>query len=83
MKMTKTLTTLTLAGALFALTGCGTTTADRATTGALIGGGVGAVAAGNPWAGAAIGGAAGAAVGAMTTPDQVNVGKPVWDWGND
>lgn len=82
MNMTKTLGSVTLATALLVLTGCGTTTADRTASGALIGGGLGAVAAGNPWAGAAIGGAAGAAVGALTTPDQVNVGKPVWDWGN-
>lgn len=78
--MTKTFSTFGLAVALLALTGCGTTTADRATTGALIGGGVGAIAAGNPWAGAAIGGAAGAAIGAATTKEQVNMGTPAWEW---
>ena len=69
---------------LVGLGGCGYSTGDRAVTGAGIGaaGGaaVGAVAGGAPGAvaGALIGGAAGGATGARTSPDQVNLGKPVY-----
>jgi osmotically inducible lipoprotein OsmB len=71
---------------ILALSACGETPKDRAASGALVGAGagaaVGAVVAGNPWAGAAVGGAvgagAGAAVGSMTSPSQVDLGKPVW-----
>ncbi len=77
---------LLIATSLLALTACGENNGDRTGTGALIGAGTGAVlgaaVAGDPWAGAAvggvIGGAAGAAVGSMTTPDDVNLGRPVW-----
>lgn len=73
-------------GSILALTACGDTTSDRALSGAGIGAGagaiVGAAVAGDPWTGAAVGGAvggaAGAAVGSMTTPDEVNFGKPAW-----
>jgi hypothetical protein len=60
---------------------CGTTTSDRAISGGLIGAGAGAAigsASGNAGTGAVVGGLAGAAVGAATTPDQVNLGDPVW-----
>jgi osmotically inducible lipoprotein OsmB len=63
------------------LSGCGSTTADRAGSGAAIGAAVGVVGGaiiGVPLAGAAIGAAAGAGVGAATTPSQVDLGKPVW-----
>lgn len=64
------------------LTGCGTTTSDRALSGAGIGAGagaaVGAVTGLGPATGAAIGGAAGAAAGGLTDEDDVNLGKPVW-----
>ena len=71
---------------LLALSACGETNSDRAMSGAAIGAGAGAVGgalvAGNPAAGAAVGavvgGAAGAAAGALTTPNDVNLGKPVW-----
>jgi hypothetical protein len=69
---------------LIGLGGCGYSTGDRAVTGAGIGaaGGaaIGAVAGGGPGAlaGALIGGAAGGATGALTSPDQVNLGKPVY-----
>jgi peptidoglycan hydrolase-like protein with peptidoglycan-binding domain len=63
---------------------CGTEPRDRvgggAATGAAAGAGVGAL--GGPvgvLAGAGIGAAAGAATGAVTTPDQVNLGRPVWN----
>ena len=66
------------------LAACGTSEPDRAeggaatgaATGAAIGaifGGVGAI------PGALIGGAVGAGTGAATTPQQVDLGKPVWD----
>lgn len=67
--------------ATLSLAACGTTTQDRALSGAAIGAGGGAVAGaltGNPLAGAAIGGAGGAAAGALTSPNQVDLGKPVW-----
>lgn len=72
---------LALVFAALVLSGCGTTTQDRAMSGGAIGAGAGAVAgalAGNPLAGALIGGAGGAAVGAATNPNQVDLGKPVW-----
>ena len=65
----------------FLLTACGATTGDRAVSGAAIGAGAGAVGGaflGVPLAGAAIGAAAGATLGAVTTPSQVDLGKPVW-----
>jgi len=34
---------------------------------------------GDPLAGAAIGAGLGAATGALTTPSQVDLGKPVWE----
>lgn len=66
---------------LLSLSACGHSTGDRALSGAGIGAAGGAVVgalAGNPLAGAAIGGAVGAGAGALTTSDQVNLGKPIW-----
>lgn len=63
------------------LAGCGYSPGDRAVSGGLIGAGAGAAigaAAGNPLAGAAVGGAAGAIGGAVTSPNAVNLGRPVW-----
>lgn len=63
------------------LAGCGSTTGDRAVSGAGIGAAAGAVGGallGVPLAGAAIGAAAGGTIGAATTPSQVDLGKPVW-----
>ena len=62
---------------------CGTTPQDRVGGGAAAGAATGAVvgSVGGPvgaLAGAGIGAAAGAATGAATTPDQVNLGRPVW-----
>jgi hypothetical protein len=74
----------TLAGIFVAgmlLTACGTTTSDRAISGGLLGAGAGAAVgslSGNAGAGAVVGGVAGAAAGALTSPDQVNLGDPVW-----
>jgi peptidoglycan hydrolase-like protein with peptidoglycan-binding domain len=63
---------------------CGTNPDERvsggAAAGAATGAGVGAL--GGPvgaLAGAGIGAAAGAATGAATTPDQVNLGRPLWE----
>jgi hypothetical protein len=60
---------------------CGTTTSDRAISGGLLGAGAGAAVgslSGNAGAGAVVGGVAGAATGALTSPDQINLGDPVW-----
>ncbi len=65
---------LLAAAATLALAGCGATTGDRLASGAAIGGGIGLV-AGAPLPGAIIG----AAVGGLTDPDQINLGKPVWN----
>jgi hypothetical protein len=66
------------------LAGCGTSEPNRAAGGAGVGAGTGAVIgaiAGPPGAavGAVVGAGVGAAGGAVTTPKQVNLGKPVWD----
>jgi osmotically inducible lipoprotein OsmB len=66
-----------------ALAACGTNPTDRAVSGAALGAGaglaIGAV-AGAPLLGAAIiGGAAGAVTGAVTDPNKINLGRPVWE----
>lgn len=70
---------LILAGGLAA---CGQTQGDRLLSGAGLGaaGGaaIGAATGGSPLAGAAIGGVAGGATGALTSPRDVNVGRPAW-----
>jgi hypothetical protein len=69
--------------ALALLAGCGTSSFDRVTTGAgtgaaggaaigLIGGPIGVL------GGAAIGAGVGAVTGGVTTPEQIDLGKPVW-----
>ena len=58
------------------LSACGTALGDRMASGAAIGGGVGLVAGG---VGAIPGAIVGAGVGALTPPDKVNLGEPVWD----
>lgn len=66
---------------LLSLSACGTTSSDRALSGAAIGAGVGAVGGyllGAPVEGALIGGAVGAGTGALTDPDSVNLGRPIW-----
>lgn len=64
------------------LSGCGYSRGDRALSGAALGAGggaaVGAIAGGSPLAGAAIGGLAGAAAGALTSPNDINLGRPAW-----
>jgi osmotically inducible lipoprotein OsmB len=66
---------------LLALSACGHSTGDRALSGGGIGAGVGLVGGalvGAPVEGALIGGAVGAGTGALTTSDQINLGRPIW-----
>jgi branched-subunit amino acid ABC-type transport system permease component len=64
------------AAALLAISACGTQLGDRMASGAAIGGGAGLVAGG---VGAIPGAIIGAGVGALTPPERVNLGEPVWD----
>lgn len=71
------LISLSLAGAA----ACGETTSDRALSGAGIGAGVGAVGGlivGAPLEGAVIGAVVGGGTGAITSREQVDLGKPIW-----
>jgi hypothetical protein len=61
-----------------ALSACGTTTGDRAVSGAGIGAGIGLL--GGP-PGVLIGAAVGGAAGAATDSRDVNLGEPVWEKG--
>lgn len=67
------------ASALLAVSACGTQLGDRMASGAAIGGSAGLVAGG---VGAVPGAVIGAGVGALTPPDKVNLGEPVWDDNN-
>ncbi len=62
--------------------GCGTTPTERGVSGAGLGAGAGAatsaIVGANPLVGALAGGALGGATGALTNPNQVDLGKPVW-----
>lgn len=71
---------LSAASAALFLCACGTQVGDRAVSGAVIGGGAGLAAGG---VGAIPGAIIGAGVGAFTTPEQVNLGAPVWNDGDD
>jgi osmotically inducible lipoprotein OsmB len=67
---------------LLALAACGQSTGDRALSGGAIGAGAGAVGGalmGSPGTGALLGGALGAGAGALTSPSQIDLGKPVWE----
>lgn len=68
--------------AVLSVAGCGYNRGDRAVSGGLLGAGGGAVAGalvgGSPLAGAAIGGLGGAALGGLTSPNTVNLGRPAW-----
>jgi osmotically inducible lipoprotein OsmB len=66
---------------VLSLSACGTQPSDRALSGGGIGAAGGAVIGalgGAPLAGALVGGAAGAAAGALTSPNQVDLGRPAW-----
>jgi uncharacterized membrane protein len=67
--------------ALVALAGCGESKTDRALSGAGIGaagGALGGALLGSPATGALIGGAVGAGAGALTDPNDIDLGKPIW-----
>lgn len=70
---------LLAASAAVLLSACGTQMGDRMASGAAIGGGAGLVAGG---VGAVPGAIIGAGVGALTPPDKVNLGEPVWNDGH-
>ncbi len=82
-KSISTVVCLVLLGAgTVALSACGSSTSDRAFSGAGIGAATGATAGavtgGSVAGGALLGGAIGAAAGGLTKEDDVNLGKPVW-----
>src|SRR5437870_4147499 len=60
---------------------CGSDPGDRAVSGGLLGAGAGAAigsVTGGAGTGAVIGGVSGAALGALTKPDQIDLGRPIW-----
>jgi hypothetical protein len=57
------------------LSGCGTARGDRGLSGAGIGAGIGII--GGP-PGMVVGGAVGAVAGMLSSPKQVDLGKPAW-----
>jgi osmotically inducible lipoprotein OsmB len=64
------------------LSACGTSTGDRGLSGGLLGAGTGATIgalAGSAGTGALWGGLGGAAIGMLTSPEAINLGKPLWD----
>jgi hypothetical protein len=66
---------------LLGLAACGQTTGDRAMSGAGIGAGVGLLGgalAGSPLTGALLGGVLGAGAGVLTSPGQIDLGRPAW-----
>ena len=71
-----------LLGLTLALYGCGSTTGDRATSGAGIGAGAGAVLGAvtglSIVEGVLIGAAAGGITGAVTDSDTIDLGEPLW-----
>ncbi len=73
---------LALLGCGLMLSACGYSQGDRAASGGLIGAGagatIGALTGGSLVGGALIGGAVGAVGGAVTSPNAVNLGRPVW-----
>ena len=77
--MNRTFVTLALLLSAAALTACGDTTSGRALSGggigALVGGGAGLM-LGAPVEGALLGGAVGAGTGALTSPNQIDLGSP-------
>lgn len=68
------------ASAALLLCACGTQMGDRMASGAAIGAGAGAIVGG---VGALPGAIIGAGVGALTPPEDVNFGEPVWDDASD
>jgi len=70
-------------GSLLFLSACGDSMLDRTVTGAGIGATAGvigsAIAGGSIVPGLLVGTAVGAATGVLTTPTQINLGKPIWE----
>lgn len=63
------------------LAGCGTTPGDRGLSGGLLGAGTGAAIgslAGSAGTGALIGGLGGVAIGVLTSPAVLDLGRPAW-----
>ena len=74
--------TLCLGFAAMLLAACGTSPGERAVSGGALGAGAGAAIGamtGNPATGALIGGLGGAAAGGLTSPNQVDLGRPIWE----
>ena len=75
-------TAIVIAGLGLVLAGCGGNPGDRAVSGGLIGAGTGAVVGAvtgiGPGTGALIGGGIGAIGGAVTSPRDINFGRPIW-----
>ena len=83
--MLKIATVITLS---LGLAACGSNPTERGLSGAGIGSATGAVigaATGGVsiLAGALIGAAVGGTAGALTTKEQINLGKPIWRWGEN
>ncbi len=80
--MSRLITTSLLVGAMaLGLAGCGYNKGDRAASGALLGAGGGAVLGaigGNAGLGALAGAGAGALGGALTSGNDINLGRPIW-----
>lgn len=80
--LSRTFLALLAVAAPLLLSACGTDQTDRTVSGAGIGAATGAVVGAvtplTPVGGALLGGAIGGATGALTTPSEVNLGKPVW-----
>ena len=72
----KILTVFSLVGTIAALSACGRSEPGRVQGGAATGAAVGVV--GGP-VGMVVGGGVGAIAGAVTTPEQVDLGKPIWE----
>ena len=63
------------AAASMLLSACGTATGDRGLSGASIGAGIGVI--GGP-PGMVVGGVVGAGVGMLSSPRQIDLGRPAW-----
>lgn len=80
--MRRILTTAMAATLALGLAACGQTRGERALSGGGLGAGAGAgvaaITGGSLLTGAVIGGLGGAAAGALTSPSDVNLGRPAW-----
>ncbi|MGH7051872.1 MAG: YMGG-like glycine zipper-containing protein [Acetobacteraceae bacterium] len=77
----KILTAIVIAGLAFGLAACGQEPGTRALSGGAIGAGTGAIlgaaVGGGAGTGALIGGAVGALGGALTSPNTIDLGRPI------